>query len=359
MRLLLLGLLALFLVTAMVRPAATHEIDDSQVVIELGEGSWSARIVTAPTAFINRLEQAEKQGPGRDFTQGTAAAKLAELSPALPQHLHVRIDGEPVAATMVVEQLLMPADQSQPSFLVLRADGPLPLGARTVSWQFDLLEGQYALLLGGQVHWVEGSAATSPLPLRPGPPPTLMQIAVQYVHLGFIHIVPDGPDHVLFVLGLVLLTTTLRPLLVQVTAFTLAHCLTLALALNGVIDLPARLVEPLIALSIAYVAIENIFARRMTSWRPALVFGFGLLHGLGFAGVLTELGLPAKDQTAALIAFNIGIEAGQLAVIAIAYFLLLHWFKDRAWFRTRITMPASAVIAVVGLYWTADRILFG
>ncbi|WP_245924313.1 HupE/UreJ family protein [Niveispirillum cyanobacteriorum] len=357
MRLFLLGLLALSLV--MVRPAATHEIGDSQVVIELGEGSWSARIVTAPTAFINRLEQAEKQEPGRDFTKGTAAAKLAELSPDLPRHLNIRIDGKAVAATMVVEQLLMPADQSQPSFLVLRAEGTLPPEAGTMSWQFDLLEGQYALLLGGQVHWVEGSVATGPLSLRPGPPPTLMQVVGQYVHLGFIHIVPDGPDHVLFVLGLVLLTTRLRPLLVQVTAFTLAHCLTLALALNGVIDLPAPVVEPLIALSIAYVAVENIFAHRMTPWRPALVFGFGLLHGLGFAGVLTELGLPAKDQTAALIAFNIGIEAGQLAVIAIAYFLLLHWFKDRAWFRARITIPASALIAIVGLYWTAERVLVG
>lgn len=353
----MLGLLALFLLLG--GSGAAHEIGDSQIVVELGDGTWTARIVTAPTAFINRLEQAEKREQGQAFTQAAAAARLQELAPSLPGYLRIRFDGQPVAATLAVEQLLMPEDQSQPAFLVLRAEGPLPAAAKTLTWQFDLLPGQQALLLSGQVHWVNGSAATPPLPLWPGPPPTLIQIVGQYLHLGFIHIVPDGPDHVLFVLGLVLLTTRMRPLLVQVTAFTAAHCLTLALALYGAVDLPARIVEPLIALSIAYVAVENIFARGLTPWRPALIFGFGLLHGLGFAGVLTDLGLPTDNRAAALVAFNIGIEAGQLAVIAMAYLLLLHWFKDRPWFKVRVTQPASAVIALVGLYWTAERILTG
>lgn len=357
MRSFLLGLLALFLL--LTGPGDAHEIGDSQIVVEPGDGIWTARIVTAPTAFINRLEQAEQREQGQAFTQATAAARLMELAPSLPDYLHIRIDGKPVDATLVVEQLLMPDDQSQPAFLVLRAEGPLPVEAKTLTWQFDLLPGQQALLLAGQVHWVDGGTATAPLPLRPGAPPTLVEVVGQYLHLGFIHIVPDGPDHVLFVLGLVLLTTQIRPLLVQVTSFTAAHCLTLALALYGVVDLPPRIVEPLIALSIAYVAVENIFARGLTPWRPALIFGFGLLHGLGFAGVLTDLGLPPDNRAAALIAFNIGIEAGQLAVIAMAYLLILHWFKDRPWFRVRITHPASAVIALVGLYWTAERIMTG
>ncbi|MFV3130521.1 HupE/UreJ family protein [Niveispirillum sp. KHB5.9] len=390
----LFRLLALLL---LVPAAFAHEIGDSQILVEPGDTTWTARIVTAPTALINRLEEQAGQPPSRDLTQEQAAGRLSTLAASLPAHLHVTLDGAEVPTTLAVEQLHMPADQSQPSFLVLRAEGPLPAGATSLTWRFDLLSGQHALLLAGRTHWVEGGTETAPLPLRPGPPPTLMQVVGQYVHLGFIHIVPDGPDHVLFVLGLVLLTTRLRPLLVQVTSFTLAHCLTLFLALYGVVELPARIVEPLIALSIAYVAIENIFARRvmrtsgagvamrrlglrgmgraaavaaepgsdelnssepgMPPWRPALVFCFGLLHGLGFAGVLSDLGLPDRDRVAALIAFNVGIEFGQLAVIALAYGLVLHWFKHRPWFHARLITPTSAAIALVGLYWTVERVV--
>lgn len=340
-------------------PAAGHEIGDSQIIVETGGGTWTARIVTAPTPLVNRLEQAAGLLPSQNLTQESANARLSELSPTLPQHLRVRIDDLPASATLVVEQLAMPADQSQPSYLVLRAQGALPAEASTLSWQFSLLPGQHALLLAGRTHWVDGDRATGPLPIRPGPPPALVQVMGQYIHLGFIHILPDGHDHVLFVLGLVLLTTRLRPLLIQVTAFTAAHSLTLALALYGIVELPARIVEPLIALSIAYVAVENIFARRLTPWRPALVFGFGLLHGLGFAGVLAELGLPPDDQVAALIAFNIGIELGQLAVIALAYALVLHWSMEQRWFHRRIVTPASAAITLVGLYWTVERVMGG
>lgn len=357
MKSLLLGLMALLVLLA--APVGAHEIGDSQIVVEPGDGTWTARIITAPTPLINRLEKANGLPPSRDLTQSAASALLAALAPRLPSHLQVLADGQAVVATLAVEQLLIPADQSQPSFVVLRAEGPLPAGTRTLSWQFDLLSGQNPLLLAGQTYWVDGDQATPPLPLRPGPLPSLTQIVGQYLYLGFIHIVPDGPDHVLFVLGLVLLTTQIRPLLVQVTAFTLAHCLTLALALYGVVNLPAHIVEPLIALSIAYVAVENILARQLTPWRPALVFGFGLLHGLGFAGVLADLGLPPDDRAAALIAFNVGIEGGQLAVIALTYILVLHWCKDRPWFRSRITNPASALIALVGLYWTVERVMGG
>lgn len=355
MKSLLLGLVTLLLL--LVAPVGAHEIGDSQIIVEPGDGIWTARIVTAPTPLINRLEETHGLPLSRDLTEEVAAARLTDLSPHLPSHLRVVIDGQDVVATLSVEQLRMPADQSQPAYIVLRADGPLPADARTLSWQFDLLRGQNPLLLAGQTHWVEGDQATPPLPLRPGLPPTLTQIVGQYLHLGFIHIVPDGPDHVLFVLGLVLLTTRMRPLLVQVTAFTLAHCLTLALALYGVVSLPASIVEPLIALSIAYVAVENILARRMTPWRPALVFGFGLLHGLGFAGVLADLGLPPDGRATALIAFNVGIEFGQLAVIALTYILVLHWCKDRPWFKARVTTPASALIALIGLYWTVERVM--
>jgi hypothetical protein len=117
-------------------------------------------------------------------------------------------------------------------------------------------------------------------------------------------------------------------------------------------------VEPLIALSIAYVAIENILMSELKPWRVALVFAFGLLHGMGFAGALKELGLPRSEFITALVTFNVGVEAGQLAVIAGA-FLLVGWYcSSREWYRRRIVLPASALIACTAVYWTIER-LFG
>ena len=148
--------------------------------------------------------------------------------------------------------------------------------------------------------------------------------------LGYRHILPEGLDHILFVLGLFLLRAELRPVLIQVTTFTIAHSLTLALSLYGVVSLPTRVVEPLIALSIVYVAIENLRTRTLTPSRVALVFLFGLLHGLGFAGVLTGLHLARGDFAVALLGFNLGVEAGQLTVIAGAALLLGSW-QQRGW----------------------------
>jgi len=178
-----------------------------------------------------------------------------------------------------------------------------------------------------------------------------------YVRVGVEHIVPKGLDHILFVLGLFLSTTRLKPLLIQVTSFTVAHTISLGLSMYGAISLPSNIVEPLIAFSIAWVGIENVWFHRMTLWRPLIVFGFGLLHGLGFASVLRELGLPRGEFLTGLLSFNVGVEIGQLTVILGAW-LLLHWFFKEPWYRKRIADPLSLLIAAVGLYWTIQRIFF-
>lgn len=184
------------------------------------------------------------------------------------------------------------------------------------------------------------------------------QVIAQYIELGFVHIIPKGLDHILFVFGLFLLTVKLKPLLWQVTAFTLAHTVTLAMATMEIVQLPASIVEPLIALSIVYVAVENCLTEKLTKWRPAIVFGFGLLHGLGFAGVLQELGLPEGRFMSSLISFNVGVELGQLSVVLVA-FLVLGWFRHKEWCRSRVTIPASIGVALVALYWTVERVFFG
>src|SRR6185295_3052357 len=182
-------------------------------------------------------------------------------------------------------------------------------------------------------------------------------IVRQYLWLGYTHILPKGLDHILFVLGIFLLSPRLKTMLLQVTAFTIAHSITLGLSMYGIVSLPPRVVEPLIALSIAYVAIENLVTSELKPWRLALVFAFGLLHGMGFAGVLKELGLPRSEFVTALISFNAGVEAGQLAVIASAFLLIGLPFRHRPWYRGRIVVPASSAIAAVGAWWAIQRTL--
>ena len=186
----------------------------------------------------------------------------------------------------------------------------------------------------------------------------IAEVIFPYIVIGFEHIVPKGTDHILFILGIFLLSTRMKPLLWQVTMFTVAHTLTLALSMKGVINLPDNIVEPLIALSIAYVGIENMFAHSLHKSRLVLVFLFGLLHGLGFAGVLSEFGMPANAFATALISFNVGVELGQITVIVMAYLLVGIWFREKPWYRQRIIVPASLAISVIGLYWTYDRIVF-
>jgi hypothetical protein len=181
--------------------------------------------------------------------------------------------------------------------------------------------------------------------------------ALIYLQLGYTHILPLGFDHILFVLSLFLLSPKLKPVLWQATAFTIAHSVTLGLAMYHIITPPAKIVEPLIALSIMYVALENIFSPRLKTSRIAVVFLFGLVHGLGFAGALGQLGLPQNSYLLSLVMFNVGVELGQLTVILLAYFLLAKWFGKKPYYRKAIVIPLSVIIAAIACFWTVQRIL--
>lgn len=182
-------------------------------------------------------------------------------------------------------------------------------------------------------------------------------IGLAYLKLGFEHIVPKGTDHILFVLSIFLLSPKLNKVIWQATAFTVAHSITLGLALYGVIKPPADIIEPVIALSIVMVALENVITSQLHPWRIIIIFLFGLVHGMGFASVLIGLGLPQKEFFTALLTFNLGVEFGQITVILLAWFIIGKWFGNRAWYRQRIVIPLSVLIAVIALYWTIERVV--
>jgi hypothetical protein len=178
---------------------------------------------------------------------------------------------------------------------------------------------------------------------------------LSYLKQGFEHILPEGLDHILFVLGLFLLCRAWKPILIQVTTFTAAHTITLALATLGYVSADQRIVESIIAASITIVALENIFRPSYGKFRLLMVFGFGLIHGLGFAQRLIDERIPEGSLGSALLGFNVGVELGQLAVIGLAV-AATFWIKDEEKYRRWVVIPASALIALAGIIWAIERL---
>ncbi|MAQ69735.1 MAG: hypothetical protein CMD23_01395 [Flavobacteriales bacterium] len=172
---------------------------------------------------------------------------------------------------------------------------------------------------------------------------------------GFEHIIPKGFDHILFILGLFFSCLKFRSLLIQVTAFTIAHSITLILASIGLIEIPSSIVEPLIALSIVWIALENFLLKEPSKWRFLVVFTFGLLHGLGFASVLSYYGLPKDNFISLLLAFNVGVEIGQLSILIVAFVLVDLIFK-KIFNIKNIGTPASIILGSIGLFWFIERV---
>ncbi|WP_255731581.1 HupE/UreJ family protein [Phaeobacter sp. B1627] len=295
---------------------------------------------------LRLLAPEDLQPIARNFAADWLPSVRIEAKDSLPLRLQ-DLELEPVG------------DPEIPRATILLVSADLPERAQhlTLSWpegagglvlrQHDVENPYTGYLLSGET--------TPPIAITGGAQLTGWEAFVRYIPVGFDHILPQGLDHILFVLGLFFFSLRLRPLLWQVSAFTLAHTLTLGLATLGWIQVAPTIVEPLIAASITLIALENIFVRKLHPWRPVVVFGFGLLHGLGFASVLGDFGLPVAQFIPALLGFNVGVELGQLTVIAIAYVALGYWFGNHPKYRGRVAIPASATIALIGAYWFVER----
>lgn len=349
-----------------------HDLERTRVALTFApDGSFVLDIANDPEWLLLRLEPFLEDYPdlparpsSEQLTPAARDARLAVLAPVMADRIVVFVDGREVraaSADYVPPSTPTDADGTpMAGHYILR--GRLAPDARLLRWFYGIVADPYPLTItraDGEVYteWIGGTVWSRPIDLT-GQfiPPTRRQIVTQYITLGFTHILPKGLDHILFVLGLFLLSAKLAPVLWQVTAFTVAHSITLGLSIYGVVALPSSVTEPLIALSIAYVAMENVLTRTLHPWRVVVVFLFGLLHGLGFAGVLRELGLPRSEFLTALLSFNVGVEFGQLTVITAAA-LLVAPFVHRASYRSYVVVPASIAIALVGIYWSIIRVM--
>ncbi len=316
-------------------------VTDGEVTFEIRANleSFIAGINLSETADTNESAQAETYDVLRTLAPDALAARFEAFWPQMAEGIDLTADGTPLTPVLTGVAVDPIGDVEVVRFSVMTFSATLPSDAQTVQmgWapEFGTLVLRQMDVPAPYDGYLEAGALSDPIPLAGGGQATGWETFFDYIPVGFDHIVPKGLDHILFVLGLFFLAARFRPLLLQVSLFTLAHTITLALAALGHTDFIddftqgtlgiafIDIVEPLIALSIAYVAIENIFMKGISPWRPYVIFIFGLLHGLGFASVLAEFGLPEETFVAALIGFNVGVEVGQLTVIAVM--LLCIW----------------------------------
>jgi hypothetical protein len=361
--------LALLLVAswlAGVAPAAlAHDVGVSYLDLAVREGGVDGRLKLAVREVVAEL-RLDRDGDGAVTERDLALAGGAALSGAALGGYRV-LQGGAACALAPGTAALEPPDG-----LVLTASWtcPGPIERLEVSaGLLDALPRGHVLLAtirtGGAV--AERVLRAGSASFQIDPPRGSTAGSARFVALGLEHIFM-GYDHLAFLLGLLLLGGTLRALVRIVTSFTVAHSVTLALATLGLVTPPARLVEPLIAASIVFVAAENLWALRRAAGPAALAaaasrrwritFAFGLVHGFGFAGVLRDMHLPRGGLAASLVAFNLGVELGQLAVVALAL-PLLALLRRRSALAPRGVAAGSLALGALGLFWLVQRATSG
>lgn len=377
------------LLVAAIHPttARAHELVPSVADLTVTDDRVQLQIRTNLEALIADI------GPDHDDTSQSANAqeyegfrllepdaltgRFAEFEGAFVDGLTFEIDG--VRQVARVDLVEVPdvgdVDIARTSRVTVSADMPAGATAVTFGWAPEF--GQIVIRAlneqdEGYVTLLEPGEVTDAISLQEIAPPGWFAVLLDFLGNGYEHVlgfdametldvfglkvsIPTGLDHILFVIGLFLLSTRLGPLLWQITAFTVAHTVTLALGVMGWVNVSPDIIEPLIAASIVYVAVENMFTAKMNPWRPLVVFLFGLLHGLGFAGALGAFGIPGSQLLPSLLGFNIGVELGQLTVIALCFVLVGIWFGRKSWYRRVVVIPGSLIVALIGVYWFLER----
>ena len=305
-----------------------------------------------------------KQSAKYDFYRGRSEIDLksdfSKIWPSLETKIKIKQDNELVALKLknIIVEGQENFDYPRFSTIVFVASvDPY----RPFSFQWSKTYGDIVLRGPGNengfTQYLQAGIESSNITIDEQPEYKFSKVFFEYIPVGFTHIIPKGLDHILFVVGIFFLSTKLSALFWQITFFTLAHSVTLAMASLGIVKISPSIVEPLIAASIVYVAVENFYSKTLNLRRSIIVFCFGLLHGLGFASVLVEFGLPVQQFVPALVGFNIGVELGQISIVLILFGLIGYWFNTKNWYRKLITLPISSVVGLIGLYWFFERVI--
>ncbi|WP_417586500.1 HupE/UreJ family protein [Pararhodobacter oceanensis] len=366
-----------------------HEIDPAISDVAVGQERVEIEIQLSLESILADVDlsavEDTAQAPEAEVYDRFRALGPEDLRPMLQDawseiapRIFIDVDGARVVPELIATEIPEVGDFELARVSVLILQAALPEGDAPVRFGWAAQYGDLVVrqVGGGEdayAAFLSGGDLSEPLPRMEILTEGMGAVFLRYIPVGFDHIVPLGVDHILFVLGLFFFSLHLRPLLFQVTAFTAAHTITLALASLEIVTLSASIVEPLIAASIVYVGIENLRGRGNVWARTALVFAFGLLHGLGFASVLGDFGISASSFVGALLGFNLGVEIAQLAVILAAFVLV--WLGARlarvaplpdeelpvrnlqVMYRA-VSVVGSTIISLIGAWWTIERVFF-
>ena len=336
--------------------------DQAQLSMQFNAEVFLADIDASITADTNSSEQADIYDSYRGLPPVELAEKIRAREAELLNKIVLR-SADQNLALRILDIKTEANDMALPRITSVTLQADLPENSQPVTLSLARDLGAFIIrqndpaIAGAELYsdFLSAGSVTAPIPRKGGVSRSWLSTLVHYLQVGIAHIIPKGLDHIVFIIGLYFFSPYMRPLLLQVTAFTVAHSVTLALATLKLISVPASIVEPLIALSIAWIGIENIYRPKIGFSRLAVVFCFGLLHGLGFAFVLGEVGLEASAFIVSLLAFNIGVELGQLFVLLplIILGLMLGTKSRRA---NKVKIAASSLIALIGIYWFIERV---
>lgn len=353
----------------------SHEMRPAVIEIDIGQPeivklkalvNFEALLAGVSSNFGRILEHSDenpKYEELRSLPQTEFEQKVRFFLPTWITGLQLRLNGKKISLSVEKITFRKAQDKNLPRLTEIYIIGAKPESVHRLNWSLKSEFGSNILRIKTndrekiKAYWLK-SGENKNIKFSKNSKDNYFPTFSSFVNIGFVHILPYGLDHLLFVLGLFLLSTRIRLLLIQVTLFTFAHSFTLALlTFRAEFQIAPAIIEPLIAASIIFVAIENFFTDRLSKWRPAIIFTFGLIHGVGFSGALREVGFAEADQLVALAGFTLGVELGQIFVISIAYVLIGHWFGRKWWYRRRVARPCSMLIGIFGTFWLFQRLL--
>jgi hydrogenase/urease accessory protein HupE len=348
--------LILFCALALAQPAAAHPVPFSYLDLRLEGHTLDVSLIVHIFDVAHDLEIAPME---RLLEPDIVAESATTMRNLLAPRLELLADGRVLKGEWSDPEIIKDRQSIHFAIHYSLAEMPATVAIHTNMFPYDPTHQTF-------VNVYENDSLTSQLILDHNHTETeyfagtrqgVIAVIRKFIPAGIHHIL-IGPDHLLFLIGLLLLGGSLRQLVLVVTSFTVAHSITLSLAALSILNPPARIIEPAIALSIVFVGADNLLATGGRDVRPWIALSFGFIHGFGFANVLNEMGLPTQALAWSLFSFNVGVEIGQLLVV-ITVATALGAIRSRSeWAGRKLAFAGSIVVIFAGLFWFVQRLFF-
>jgi hydrogenase/urease accessory protein HupE len=343
-------------VSVLAATAAAHPAPFSYIDVRLDDGPIDVTVVAHVYDLGHELGLGSSEAL---LDRATLAAHAPAIAALLAPRFQLVAGGRALACRPAADSEPLPDRHSVQTRFTCDATNAGLLAVRALMFPYDATHQTFLNIYEGSTLRKQAilDAGHDSMEYFRGTHQGVIAVIDRFVPAGVHHIL-IGPDHLLFLVGLLLLGGTVRRLLLVVSAFTLAHSVTLSVAALNLVTPPARLIEPAIALSIVYVGCDNLLVRGGRDVRPWIALGFGLIHGFGFAGVLREMDLPSRALGWSLFSFNVGVEIGQLLVVVAVASALAALRRRSEWAGRTVALAGSVAVILAGAFWFIERVFF-